>query len=418
MNSYIANMSDTPLLVAPGREQWFANCVKLLEARLESMAVESLPKPSASADEDFWNPEFSYFRPYQVKDGVLTIPVVGVLVNGMDFKFFDLATGYQYIRAAFDRGIADPAVKSIVFDIDSPGGQVSGNFDLADHIYENRGKKLVKAVANEHAYSAAYSIASSASEITVARTGGVGSIGVVTMHMDMSKALEDRGIKVTFIYAGKHKVDGNPYSELPEGVKNRIQESINKTYNLFVATVARNRGISEQAVRDTEALTYDAEEALSKKLADNIGTLEDTVAAVAALVKQSEGRMNMSIDPAAAAEQLEAAKTEAKATGVAEGVKQGATAEKARISAILKLDESASRHDAALNIALTTDLSVDQAKSLLATLPEQKKAGDNAFVAAMNTSDNPNLGAGAEQATKTDAEQIIKTYTGLVGKAK
>lgn len=416
MNPFIASLSGSPILVAPEREQWFASCIQGLTNKVEAVITQM----AGAVDENYWDPAFSYFRPYNVQDGVLTIPVQGALLNGIDFKYFDAATGYPYIRKAFDRGLADSNVKAIVFNIDSPGGQVSGNFDLVDHIFNNRGEKPIEAVANENAYSAAYSIASAAEKITVARTGGVGSIGVVTMHLDMSKALEDRGLKVTFIYAGKHKVDGNPYEPLAEDVKNRIQESINKTYNVFVATVARNRGVDEKAVRNTEALTYDAEDALSVGLADSIGTYDDAVAAVAAQVKQSEGSLNMSVNPNAAAEQLEAAKTEAKTAGLAEGAKIGATAEKARISAILALAEATDRRDAAVNIALTTDLSVDQAKSLLATLPEhKKKAEENAFVAAMSNSDNPNLGVGAEApAPESRAKQIVAAYHSYVGKAK
>src|SRR5690606_35412971 len=106
---------------------------------------------------------------------------------------------------------------------------------------------------------------------------GVGSIGVVTSHVDMSKMMDDIGYKITFIHAGKHKVDGNSYESLKPEVKERIQARINELYDVFVATVARNRGLDEQAVRDTEALTFSPSEAMSKGLADSVGPLDDAV---------------------------------------------------------------------------------------------------------------------------------------------
>ncbi|TOL42864.1 serine peptidase, partial [Vibrio parahaemolyticus] len=70
----------------------------------------------------------------------------------------------------------------ICLDIDSPGGEVAGCFDLVDLIYELRGKKPIYAILSENAYSAAYAIASAADKIYVPRTGGVGSVGVIVIH--------------------------------------------------------------------------------------------------------------------------------------------------------------------------------------------------------------------------------------------
>src|SRR5436305_1880642 len=138
--------------------------------------------------------------------------------------------------------MADPNVRGVVFLVSSGGGTVQECFDCAQFIYDQRGTKPMLAIACDFAYSAAYMIACSADRLVVARTGGVGSIGVVTMHADLSKMLEDIGLKVTFIFAGDHKVDGNPYEKLPDAVKARIQARVEHTYDIFTADVARNRG--------------------------------------------------------------------------------------------------------------------------------------------------------------------------------
>lgn len=414
--TYLAKFADELALVNP-------QMAATIEASIESLASMDERASNHNSDQDFWNPEawYSYLRPYTVKDGVLQIPVKGALLQDFPYQFFGIATGYEYIQKAFDRGMSDPEVKGIALVINSPGGMVAGNFDLVDKMYAQRGKKPIQAFAAEHAYSAAYSIASVADKLTVARTGGVGSIGVVTSHVDYSKALDKAGVKLTFIHAGKYKVEGNPYEPLSSEAKARIQSRIDALYDVFVATVARNRGIDEKAVRDTEALTFSASESLSNKLADAIGPLEDGLAAFAATLNPKLGGTKMSKEEKAVDQvTIDAARAEGLAAGKAEGLTagkaEGAQAERARIAGIMALDESKARREVALTMALETDLSVDQAKAVLAKTPEDKPAaGKTPFEAAME-SGNPELGAGnGENAEATDKAKILGAYRAAGG---
>jgi len=291
-NPYLARFADSPALVAPDRRDEFEACLVALagDGQLRAAMAES----AAAGADPFWDVA-KFYRPYVVADGILSIPVRGVLLNDFPYQFGSWATGYGYIAKAMERGLADGDVKGIALIINSPGGEVAGNFDLVDAIHASRGQKPIRAFAAEAAYSAAYSIASAADSISLPRTGGVGSIGVVTSHLDVSKAYDDIGFKVTFIFAGAHKVDGNAYEPLPAAVKARIQERIDALYDVFVSTVARNRGLDEQAVRDTEALTFMASEALAKGLADQIGSLDSSLAAFAAdVLNPDEGDETMS----------------------------------------------------------------------------------------------------------------------------
>ena len=423
--------SESPALVAPEHgervEADLHHAWDRFSASLERRNLEPYAGVESASDE-FWSEDWSWVRPYIVSEGVLQIPVKGVLLSGFPYQAWDWATGYEYIQAAFARGMADPDVKGIAFIIDSPGGEVEGNFDLVDFMSGDAKKKPVQAFAVS-AYSAAYSIASAADKITVTRTGGVGSIGVVTSHVDMSKALDDWGYKITFIFAGKHKVDGNPYQPLPDDVKSRIQASVDKLYGMFVAIVARNRGMDEQAVRDTEALTYLSDDALKIGLADDVGPLVDSLAAFAAEVN-TEGAMLMSNAD-------KSADTSAMDTARAEGTKAGASAERERIKAILESPEASNRADAARNIALNTDMTSEQAVSLLKTLPETKAeapqkeepqgSGGRAdhFKAVMDGDKHPNIEAGGEGAhgsggngaEASDSSKILADYRAAGGVA-
>ena len=210
-------------------------------------------------------------RGYDVAGGVALIPVHGTLVQKTGtLRPYSGMTGYDGVRQAFLTAIEDPEVRAIVLDVDSPGGEVSGCFDLVDTIYAARGSKPIWSILNESAFSAAYAIASAADRITVPRTGGVGSIGVICMHVDWSKALTSAGIQVTFITYGDRKTDGHPEIPLSKEALERFQTDINTMGELFVATVARNRNIAASKVRDTEAATFLGATGVAQGLADSV----------------------------------------------------------------------------------------------------------------------------------------------------
>lgn len=374
-------------------------------------------QPKMLEGSDFWFSSDDWrarYRPYNVVDGVLQIPVKGVLLHDFPWQYGAWATGYEYIWQAFKRGQADGNVRGIALIEDTPGGMVAGCFDLVDRIYATENRKPLRSFAMESAYSAGYAIASVADSITVSRTGGVGSIGVVTMHVDVSKALDKMGLKITFIHFGKHKVDGNAYEPLPADVEKRIQARIDELGEVFVASVARNRGMDAQAIRDTEALCFTATEAVSNGLADQIGSLDDAVAAFAADLSLTEEDEQMAgqnespaVDQAAA---ITAARTEGHTAGVAEGTKAGATAERARINAIIASDEGKKRPKAALSLALKSDMSAEAAQAVLADLAEEKAEtaapqGQSQFEQAMNKDKNADLGTAGEQPTVSRAKR-------------
>ena len=185
---------------------------------------------------------------------------------------------YEFIASVFDRMVADDNVKAIVLRCDSPGGMAGGCFDLSDRIYAARGKKPVYAMVDNMAYSACYAIAAAADEIWLTRTGGVGSVGVVTYHCDQSAFNSKVGLKVTFVFSGDRKVDFNPHLPLSEDAQSRAQVEVDRLRALFVESVAKYRGLDAQAVFDTQADTYHGPGAVEARMADRVGTLSDLLA--------------------------------------------------------------------------------------------------------------------------------------------
>src|SRR5260363_193778 len=214
---------------------------------------------------------------YTVIGGVALIPVHGVLMHklGVLQSFWGMA-GYDGLRQNICRALADPEVHALALDIDSPGGTVAGCFDLADAIFEARGEKPIWAMVNEEACSAAYAL-------TVPRTGTTGSIGSRYLYVDGSRAQRDAGLNVTLLNYGARKADGHPARPLSEDARARLDAEIETMGELFVETVARNRGLSPQAVRNTEAATYLGAAGLNAGLADAVLPPD---AAYQALVRQ------------------------------------------------------------------------------------------------------------------------------------
>lgn len=211
--------------------------------------------------------------------GLAVIPVEGTLVNKNGLDPYSGMTGYDGIAAKLRTAEADPEVRGIVFDVDSPGGEVAGCFSLAAEI--RAATKPTLAVASDIAYSAAYAIAASCDLFMLPRTGGAGSIGVVLMHVDFSQALDEEGIKVTLIHAGKHKVDGNPFEALPPKVRSSLQQDVENVRLAFAELVADGRESTVDSVLATEAEIYRGAEAVEAGLADAVMAPRDAVRAFA-----------------------------------------------------------------------------------------------------------------------------------------
>ncbi len=371
----LEQITQNSLLIDAGAADLFRASVEHIVAHEHAEDFLSTAVSMASDDEDFWPGSDDWraqYRPYVVKEGILQIPVMGVLLNRFPWQLGRWATGYTYIEKALVRGLGDANVKGIAFIHHSPGGEVAGCFELGDKIYEARNAKPMRAFSADAAYSASYLLYSSVGKRgSISRSGGVGSIGVVTAHVEYSEALKKEGIKVTFIFAGKHKVDGNAYEKLPDSVKNRIQGRIDRIYGVFTAAVARNRSMDDAAVRATEALTYDASDAVEVGLADRVGSLDEEMVLFSNEVALGDEQM-ADVKQEDHEKAVAAARTEGMAAGKADGVKDGMAAERARISGILASDEGKKRPKAAMSLAMKTGLTVEEASATLADMPEEK----------------------------------------------
>jgi signal peptide peptidase SppA len=218
-------------------------------------------------------------------DGAVTavIPIQGVLAPRMNL-FSDVSGGttFDALTKHLQAAVADPQVKTIVFDVDSPGGNVAGASEFAREVLRARATKRVIAQSNHLMASAAYWGMAGASEIVASPSSLVGAIGVYTLHDDISAALEQLGIKREVISAGKYKGEGADGGPLSEEARAHVQGLIDGTYGRFVGDVAKGRGVKPSEIRNGfgQGRTLSAEAALEAGLIDRIATLDDTLARV------------------------------------------------------------------------------------------------------------------------------------------
>ncbi len=236
-------------------------------------------------------------QPTPVSGGaVAVVPIFGTIVQRAGLLAESSgAVSTERIGAAFRQAMADPAVSSVVLQIDSPGGGVYGVAELADTIRSARGQKPIVAVADSLAASAAYWIASAADEIVVTPSGEVGSIGVFTAHEDWSQAFERIGVGVSLISAGKYKTEGNIFEPLGDEARAAIQGRVDDYYRLFTNAVAKGRGVSADEVRGGfgQGRVVGAQEAVKLGMADRVATMDATVRRLAGRRGQmSGGRAN------------------------------------------------------------------------------------------------------------------------------
>lgn len=224
---------------------------------------------------------------YDVLGGVAVIPVTGTLVHKLgSLRPYSGMTGYDGIRQAYLTAQADPDVRGIACIYDTGGGEVAGCADLADTMLELRGNKPVWSILSESAYSAGYWLASTADKVIVPRTGGIGSIGVIAMHVDMSKAIQSAGLKVTFITSegADRKTDGHSEIPLSDDAYAAIKAEIDAMGEIFYDSVARSRGMTTEKVRGLKAGTFMGAAGVTQSLADAVMAPDAAFAALLAEV--------------------------------------------------------------------------------------------------------------------------------------
>lgn len=304
-----------------------------------------------------------------IRDGVAVIKVSGPL-----FRYANLmtricgATSYELLAQDFNKAVQSPQIKGILLDIDSPGGEVNGCSELSDMIYQARGAKPIIAYASGACCSGAYWIASACDKILAADTAILGSIGVVSIF---EKDDEDKTIEIVSSQSPNKRPDINT-----EEGKAKIQARVDELAEVFIAKVARNRGISEDDVVNNFGAgdVSVGKSAVRSGLADGLASFEGIIADF----NKEKTFMNDTININA------------------EEIRQ---TERERMAKVFAADISKGKEATAQILLAKTDLDAADILEILDTIPSSAKTTD--FEKAMATVKNPNISPSIEPMDET-----------------
>lgn len=258
----------------PGDERLWAGTEASLKNYLDAEERGQALEAKAGDDDD----EEGVPHLLDVQGNVGVISIKGPLTNRDSYwNRFMGVTSYNDIRKAVIAAATNQDVSTLLLDIDSGGGAVSGVMDTANLIrLVNDKVKPVASFADGTMASAAYWLGASAGRVYAGRTAMVGSIGVILMHMEYSKALKEDGVGVTVMRAGKYKALANPYEPLSEEGKASLQKILDATYNVFIGHVADLRGKTVTYVDEkmAQGREFIGEESVGAGLVDAITTYD------------------------------------------------------------------------------------------------------------------------------------------------
>ncbi len=227
-------------------------------------------------------------RTVTVRDGVAVIPVTGPIFRHANlFTAISGATATGVLATDIQAALDDPAVRALVLDIDSPGGEATGINELSDLIFQARGRKPINAYVGGMGASAAYWIASAADEIVVDDTAQLGSVGVV---FSLERREDKPGTK-RYEIVSSNAPNKRPDIETEAG-RAQLQTRVDELADVFLAKVARNRGIPREEVNDRFRQGGIATGALAVEagMADRLGSLESLIAELAGFSASNQRR--------------------------------------------------------------------------------------------------------------------------------
>jgi protease-4 len=175
----------------------------------------------------------------------------------------------SYLRQALEEAEGDPAVRAVVLEISSPGGEVTASEDLYFQVLKLRERKPVVASISEIAASGAYYIAAAADEIYAKPGSTVGNIGVISILPETD--LVDEELYTT----GPFKLSGGSQMEAIRQI-----EMLKQT---FLAAILAQREDRLQVGPEvlSRGEVYLGLQAQQMGLVDEIGSLGDAAAAAA-----------------------------------------------------------------------------------------------------------------------------------------
>lgn len=216
-----------------------------------------------------------------VQNGVAVVAVNGSLVTGSaGYALLFGATGYDDLRHVLIKAATDPGVNSILLNVNSGGGAVGGIQDAANLIARVRSAKPVVAYTGSIMASSALWLGRQAEYVVAADTAVVGSVGVLQVHVEYSKQLEQEGVTATVVRGGEQKALANRYEPLSPKAKENMEKQAKHLYDVFLGAMAKatNLDVEVAEAKFGQGREFIGSQAKSAGLVDKVGTFEEAFA--------------------------------------------------------------------------------------------------------------------------------------------
>jgi signal peptide peptidase SppA len=267
----------------------FGNMLADLNTRIEAARGKSEETPSIMA----------------VSGDSAVINVQGIILKRESlWTKYGFATSTLAVERAMNAALDDKDVRSIVLNVDSPGGTVDGMHRLVQAVGKTNKQKPVIGQVDGLAASAGYWPLSQASAIYAGPGDEVGSIGVRLMLYDFSRAFENAGIEAVPIDTGKFKSAGAMGTEITAEQRAYFQSQVDAYFADFLGDVRKGRKLSEKRAAEVgDGRTFIAKQALELGLIDGIQSIEETLKTA----RRMTGKSNQAAKARARMREIEAA---------------------------------------------------------------------------------------------------------------
>ncbi|PNV85929.1 MAG: signal peptide peptidase SppA [Desulfobacteraceae bacterium] len=245
---------------------------------LQELSTKAMTEYAEAEQADFG--EFGYMVSRANNLAIVTISGSLTTSNRAYNRYIGMVS-YDEIRNAVFSAIDADGIEGIVLNMDTPGGQASGVSELSDFLSEvDESVKPIYTYTGTSMASGGYWLGSVGREVYASKLATVGSIGVITVHASYEKMYKDNGVEITVLRAGEFKALGSPYEKLDDKARSQIESQMNAIYDVFLETVAENRGTSVNSLKETaaEGRVFVGDDAVAIGLADHVTSFDAAIA--------------------------------------------------------------------------------------------------------------------------------------------
>ncbi|MEO1619294.1 MAG: S49 family peptidase [Planctomycetota bacterium] len=234
------------------------------------------------------------------KSLIAVVPLSGVMTRHGYRGWWSSRPGTVDIGRALMKLNRDPAIHTIILQVSSPGGSVTGTPELSQCIYEIReeGETEILSVVDDLMASAATYAATAAKRVYSIPSAYSGSVGTLISYTSYDRMLKENGIDVEYLRTPEKKNRFTGVEPMTEDMRDTLRDRIESSQAWFIRDMARNRNVSEAHVNKQfgQGEVMRADEAVDARLIDEIASLDDVVLMQAEAVqkgKQSSRRRKM-----------------------------------------------------------------------------------------------------------------------------